>query len=41
VRAQDQSLVRSSYADAARSLVVTLAADRSLQSGRPERVEAI
>lgn len=41
VRAQDQSLVRSPYADAARSLAVTLAADRSLQSGRPEQVESV
>jgi predicted dehydrogenase len=34
VRAGDQGLVRSSYADAARTLAVTRAADRSLELGR-------
>ncbi len=41
VRQHDQSLVYSSYADAAQSLALTLAADQSLRSGRPERVETI
>jgi predicted dehydrogenase len=36
VRQKDQSLVKSSYADAARTLAVTLAANASLQSGRVE-----
>ncbi len=39
VEAQDQSLVRSSYADAVKSLSVTLAANRALESGRVETVE--
>ncbi|MCS6862046.1 MAG: Gfo/Idh/MocA family oxidoreductase, partial [Abditibacteriales bacterium] len=38
VRQRDQSLVRSSYADAARTLAVTLAADASLRSGQVETV---
>lgn len=41
VRQHDQRLVRSSYADAAQSLALTLAADRSLRSGRPEMVEQV
>ncbi|MDE0198264.1 MAG: Gfo/Idh/MocA family oxidoreductase, partial [Caldilineaceae bacterium] len=39
VETQDQSLVRSSYADAVNSLAVTLAANRSLESGQVETVE--
>ena len=39
VEAQDQSLVRSSYADAVNSLAVTLAANRSLETGKVELVE--
>ena len=39
VETQDQSLVRSSYADAVNSLAVTLAANRSLESGNVETVE--
>ena len=39
VEAQDQSLVRSSYADAVQSLAVTLAANRSLITGQVEDVE--
>lgn len=38
VEARDQGLVRSSYADAVSSLAVTLAANRSLRTGRVERV---
>jgi hypothetical protein len=39
VDARDQSRVRSSYADAAKSLSVTLSANRSLETGQVERVE--
>jgi len=39
VEAQDQNLVRSSYADAVNSLSVTLAANRSLVSGNVETVD--
>jgi len=39
VEAQDQSLVRSSYADAVKSLAVTVAANRSLESEKVETVE--
>ena len=39
VEAQDQCLVRSSYADAVKSLAVTLAANRSLETGKVEKVE--
>lgn len=39
VEAQDQSLVRSSYADAVKTLAVTLAANRSLRTGQVETVE--
>jgi predicted dehydrogenase len=38
VRQKDQSLVKSSYADAARTLAVTLAANASLRSGQVEPV---
>jgi predicted dehydrogenase len=41
LQAGDQNLIRSSYEDAARTLAVTVAANRSLQSGRPEQVESI
>jgi predicted dehydrogenase len=39
VRANDQTLVRSSYEDAGKTLAVTLAANKSLESGRVETVE--
>ncbi len=39
VRTQDQSRVRSSYADALKTLAVTDAANRSLHTGQVERVE--
>jgi predicted dehydrogenase len=39
VRTRDQAKVRSSYADALRSLAVTDAANRSLQTGQVEAVE--
>jgi hypothetical protein len=39
VRAQDQRRVRSSYADALKTLAVTDAANRSLHTGHVERVE--
>lgn len=38
VEANDQGLVRSSYADAYKTLAVTLAANRSLESGQVEKV---
>ena len=38
VEANDQALVRSSYADAYKTLAVTLAANRSLETGKVERV---
>ena len=38
-RTRDQSLVRSPYADAVKTLAVTLAANRSLRSGAVEKVE--
>jgi predicted dehydrogenase len=41
VEANDQNLVRSSYEDAAKTLAVTLAANESLRSGRPEKVKAV
>ena len=39
VEAQDQNQVRTSYADAVKSLAVTLAANRSLETGQVETVE--
>ena len=39
VEAQDQSLVRTSYADAVQTLAATLAANRSLETGQVETVE--
>jgi len=39
VEARDQARVRSSYADAMKTLAVTLAANRSLETGQVERVE--
>ena len=38
---QDQNLVRSSYEDATRTLAVTIAANASLRSGRPEKVAEV
>ena len=38
IELNDRSLIRSDYADAARSLAVTLAANASLRSGRAEKV---
>lgn len=40
VETNDQGLVRSSYADAAKTLAVTIAANRSLESGQVEIVAA-
>lgn len=40
VESNDASLIRSDYADAAKSLAVTLAANASLKSGRPEKVQS-
>jgi len=39
VETNDQSLVRSGYADALKTLAVTVAANRSLQTGKVEKVE--
>lgn len=41
VESRDPKLVRSDYADAVRTLAVTLAANRSLETGRPEKVAAV
>lgn len=41
IRSGNQSLIRSSYADAARTLALTIAATRSVDSGKTEQVEAI
>jgi predicted dehydrogenase len=41
VREKDPALVRSTYADAAKSLAVALAASRSLETGKPERVKEV
>lgn len=41
VEQADQNLVRSSYEDATRTLAVTLAANTSLVSGRPEKVAEV
>ncbi len=38
VEANDQNIVRSSYADAVKTLAVTLAANRSIESGQVERI---
>ena len=38
VETNDQSLIRSSYADAVKTLAVTLAANRSLETGQVEKV---
>ena len=38
VETNDQSLIRSSYADAVKTLAVTLAANRSLETGKIEKV---
>lgn len=38
VEADDQNIVRSSYADAVKTLAVTLAANRSIESGQVERI---
>ena len=38
VEANEQALVRSSYADAVKTLAVTLAANRSLETGEVERI---
>jgi predicted dehydrogenase len=40
-RAKNPSLIRSTYADAAKSLAVVLAANRSLETGKPEKVKEI
>jgi predicted dehydrogenase len=41
VREKNPSLVRSTYADAAKSLAVVMAASRSLETGKPERVKEV
>ncbi len=41
VRTRDDTLVRSTYADAVRTLAVTLAATRSLESGAVEALEPV
>jgi predicted dehydrogenase len=41
VESNAQNSVRSSYEDAARTLAVTLAANQSLQSGKPEKVTSL
>lgn len=41
VREKNPALVRSTYADAAKSLAVVLAANRSLETGKPERVKEV
>lgn len=41
VESGDQAAVRTDYENAVRSLAVTLAADRSLASGKPEKVPAV
>lgn len=41
VAKRDQSLVRSSYEDAARTLATTVAANRSLATGNVEKVEEV
>jgi predicted dehydrogenase len=38
VRARDQSIIKSSYADAVKTLAVTLAANRSFRTGKPVTV---
>lgn len=38
VEANDQNIVRSSYADAVKTLAVTLAANRSIESGQVEQI---
>jgi len=41
VREKNPALIRSPYPDAARSLAVALAANRSLETGKPEKVKAM
>ena len=41
VREKNPALIRSTYADAAKSLAVVLAASRSLETGKPERVKEV
>jgi predicted dehydrogenase len=41
IRTGDRSSIRSSYADAAKSLALCLAVNRSIESGNPKRVEAL
>jgi len=38
VKAKDQSIIRSSYADAVKTLSITLAANRSIETGQVEKV---
>lgn len=38
VKAKDQSMIRSSYADAVKTLRITLAANRSIEAGQVEKV---
>ena len=39
VEINDQNLVRSGYADAVKTLAVTVAANRSIQTGQVEKVK--
>jgi len=41
VKANDQGLILSSYADAAKTLAVTVAANRSMATGKVEIVDAV
>ncbi|MBI5394447.1 MAG: Gfo/Idh/MocA family oxidoreductase [Verrucomicrobia bacterium] len=41
VKENNPSLVRSTYADATKSLAVVLAANRSLETGKPEKVKEV
>ena len=41
VREKNQALVRSTFADAVKSLAVVAAASRSLETGKPERVKEV
>jgi len=40
VKANDQGLILSSYADAAKTLAVTVSANRSMATGKVEAVNA-
>ena len=40
VETENQGIIRSDYADAVKTLAVTIAANKSLESGKVESVEA-